>query len=122
MSVINIYALSDYSIEKKIGERLKSARLRQNISQARLATEAQVSLTTIKKLEKGEIGTFDSFIRVVRTLGKLDILQPLVEDEKMSPNEYYEFVYSLNRKRRKRAAKTKSNNTSNNNDNYVSEW
>lgn len=104
---MDIYSLSDNIIQKKIGERFKSLRLRQNITQTNLADESQVSLSSIKKIEKGEIGSFDTFVRVLRTLGKLDVLQPLVEEEKMSPNEYYEFVNSSKKKVRKRAAKSK---------------
>jgi len=110
MTVIDIYSLTDATIQQKIGERLKSLRLRQNITQVRLATEAQVSLSSIKKFENGEIGSFDSFIRILRTLGRLDVLQPLVEDEQMSPNEYYKFVNSAKKKVRKRAAKSITNN------------
>lgn len=110
MTVMNVYSLTDGAIQKRIGERLKSLRLRQNITQLRLATEAQVSLSSIKKFEKGVIGSFDSFIRDLRTLGNLDVLQPLVEDEQMSPNEYYEFVNSANKKMRKRATKSITDN------------
>ena len=39
-------------------------------------------------------------------IGKLNALQMLVEEEQMSPNEYYDFVYSLKRKKRKRASKS----------------
>lgn len=103
---MNIYSLTDIEIRKRIGYRLRAVRLRQNITQADLASDAQVSLSSLKKIEAGEIGSFDSFIRVVRTLGKLDILVPLVEDEEMSPNEYYEFVNSMKKRTRKRAAKS----------------
>lgn len=106
---MDIYSLTDYAIQQKIGGRLKSLRLRQNITQANLSTESQVSLSSIKKIEKGEIGSFDSLVRLLRTLGKLDVLQPLVEEEQMSPNEYYEFVNASKKKARKRAAKTKVN-------------
>lgn len=111
---MDIYSLSDNVIQKKVGERLKSLRLRQNITQTSLADESQVSLSSIKKIERGEIGSFDSFIRLLRTLGKLDVLQPLVEEEQMSPNEYYEFVNSSKKKVRKRAARSKDNATHNN--------
>lgn len=110
MAFENIYTLTDNAIQEKIGKRLKSLRLRQNITQSRLAMEAQVSLSSIKKIEKGEIGSFDSFLRVIRTLGTLDVLQPLMEEMQMSPNEYYEFVNSARRKARKRAT-SKINNT-----------
>lgn len=116
---MDIYSLSDNSIRHKIGEKLKLLRLRQNISQDSLATDTQVSLSTIKKIEKGEIGSFDSLMRVLRVLGKLDLFQPLVEEEEMTPNEYYEFINSHRKKLRKRAAKTRSNNVKNIED---SEW
>ena len=99
----DIYILSDGMIQSKIGERLKAVRLKQNITQQALAEESGVSLSSVKKIEKGEIGSFDSLLRVLRTLGKLDVLLPLVEEEQLSPNEYYELVYKLHSKQRKRA-------------------
>lgn len=118
MAIVDIYSLADGMIQNRIGEKLKTLRLRQNITQANLAADAQVSLSSIKKMEKGEIGSFESLIRVLRVLGKLDALQQLVDDEEMSPNEYYEFVNSTKRKVRKRAASNKKNN----NNNEESEW
>lgn len=116
---MDIYSLSDNIIQQKIGDRMKSLRLRQNITQEDLADDAQVSLSSIKKIEKGEIGSFESFIRVLRILGRLEIFNSLTEDEQMSPNEYYEFVNSAKKKMRKRATKVKSNNISYNKE---SEW
>ena len=68
----DIYILSDGMILSKIGERLKAVRLKQNITQQTLAEESGVSLSSVKKIEKGEIGSFDSLLRVFRTLGKLE--------------------------------------------------
>ena len=68
-----------------------------------MAEEANVSLSTLKKIENGEIASFDSFLRLLRTLGLLDALQPLVEEEQLSPNEYYEQIHASNKKMRKRA-------------------
>ena len=99
-----LYGNSDKQIASRIGDTLKALRLKQNITQQSIAEASQVSLSTVKKIESGEIGTFDAFLRMLRTLGKLEILQPLVEQEEMSPNEYYEFVYSRKRKERKRAS------------------
>ena len=115
---MEIYSLTDTAILKRIGEKLKRLRLRQNITQADLAADAQVSLSSVKKIENGQIGSFDNLIRILRLLGKLDTLQPLVEEEEMSPNEYYEFVNSTKSKLRKRAASTKKTN----NDTEVSAW
>ena len=77
----DIYMLSDTMILEKIGDRLRQVRLKQNITQQSLADASGVSLSSVKKIEKGEIGSFDSLLRLFRTLGLLDTLQPLVEEE-----------------------------------------
>lgn len=99
----NIYMLADAAICQKIGSKLKQTRLKQNITQQSLAKAADVSLSSIKKIENGEIGSFDSLLRVLRILGKLDVLQPLVEEEQLSPSEYYNLVHSAKAKTRQRA-------------------
>ena len=98
-----VYMLADEMILTKIGERLKAVRLKQNITQQRLAEDSGVSLSSVKKIENGEIRSFESLLRVLRTLCKLEVLQPLVEEEQLSPSEYYEFVHKLHSLRRKRA-------------------
>ena len=103
----DIYMLADTTILNRIGNKLKATRLKQNITQQSLADSAGVSLSSLKKIEKGEIGSFDSLLRVLRTLGKLDVLQPLVDEEQLSPSEYYELVQSIKTKhQRKRASRT----------------
>lgn len=87
-----------------MGQKIRRLRLRQNLTQATLAEQAQISLTTLKKIEKGEISYFDSLIRVLRVLGELDAFSSLIKDEEMSPNEYYAFVEANRKKRRKRAS------------------
>ena len=49
--------------------------------------------------------TLESLIRILRTLGKLDIFIPLVNEEQLSPNEYYELASKANKHVRKRASK-----------------
>ena len=99
----DVYMLADDVVQRKIGARLKALRLKQNITQQSLAETAGVSLTSLKNIEKGEIRSFDSLLRVLRTLGKLDVLLPLVEEQQMSPSEYYEMVHAANAHQRKRA-------------------
>ena len=106
----DIYALTDSIILSSIGNRLKATRLKQNITQNSLAEAADISLSTVKKIEKGEIRSVDALIRVLRTLGMLDILRPLIEEEQISPNEYYEMVHSASVHQRKRAATRRDNN------------
>ena len=99
--------LTDAAILDKMGNRLKSIRLKQNITQQSLAEAAGVSLSSLKKIEKGEIRSFDSLLRVLRTLGKLEVLQPLVDEKQMSPSEYYEIVHSAGSKRQRQRAGSK---------------
>ncbi|MBQ9555550.1 MAG: helix-turn-helix transcriptional regulator [Muribaculaceae bacterium] len=99
----DIYMLTDNSILARIGSKLKSIRLRQNITQQSLSEATDVSLSTIKNIEKGEIRSFDSLIRIMRTLGQLDVLLPLVESEPLTPGEYYEMVHKAESHQRKRA-------------------
>lgn len=107
----NIYILTDTELCNRIAAKIKTVRLKQNMSQAELADKSGVSISTIKRMEDGEVKNFESLIRVLRTLGKLDIFVPLVEKEQLSPNEYYELANKANKSKRKRASKgyTKEN-------------
>lgn len=99
----NIYMLSDATILAKLAAKIKSTRLKHNITQENLAISANISLSSVKKIEGGEIKSFDSFLRVLRVLGKLDIFQSMVDEEPLSPSEYYELVNSTKKVTRKRA-------------------
>ena len=99
----DIYVLTDMLICQKIGEKLRAVRLKQNITQQSLAEAANVSLSTVKKIEKGEIRSFDALLRMLRTLGKLEVLQQLVEEEQLSPSEYYNMMQASKANQRKRA-------------------
>lgn len=116
----NIYLLPDGEIRRLVGQKIRYLRLRQDLTQASLAEQAQVSLTTLKKIEKGDISYFDSLMRVLRVLGELEVFSPLIKEEEMSPNEYFKFVEANRKKQRKRAS---GNNTINPQPNpEESEW
>ena len=100
----NIYMLPDSEIRRRLGQKIRHLRLRQNFTQTSLAEQAQVSLTTLKRIEKGDISYFDSLMRVFRILGELDVFSPLIKEDEMSPNEYFEFVEASKKKQRKRAS------------------
>ena len=117
----NIYLLPDGEICRMIGRKIRTLRLRQNITQMSLAEQTQISVSSIKKIEGGEIRSFDALIRVLRILGELDILEPLIREDEMSPNEYYEFVEASKKKHRIRASSNANSNQNSNNQNQ-SEW
>ena len=116
----NIYMLPDGEIRRRMGQKIRRLRLRQNFTQASLAEQAQVSLTTLKKIEKGDISYFDSLMRVLRILGELDVFSSLIKEDEMSPNEYFEFVEASKKKQRKRASGNNKTNTQP--DAQESEW
>ncbi len=104
----NIYMFADAEICRRIGKKIRQLRLRQNITQMSLAKQSQISVSSVKKIENGEIGSFDSLMRVLRVLGELDVFSPLLKEEEMSPNEYLKFVEVSKKKMRKRAKSDQS--------------
>ena len=99
----DIYTLSDTQLGKRIGEKLKAIRLKRNITQQSLAEAASISLSSVKKVENEEIGSFDTLLRILRTLGMLESISQLFEEEHLSPSEYYEMVNKAKKQTRKRA-------------------
>lgn len=104
----NVNMLSDAEIVKRISEKFKELRLKQNISRQDMSVSSGVSVSSIVRMEDGEIKSFDSFLRILRTLGKIDVMLPLLEEEEISPNEYFRLVHSAKSKQRKRASKSNS--------------
>ncbi len=102
----DINMLSDAEIVAKISARLKELRLKQNITRQELSAESGVSVASIARMEGGEIKSFDSFMRISRTLGKIGIFLPLVEEEPISSNEYLKMVQAAGKHQRKRASKS----------------
>ena len=47
-----------------IGERLKTTRLKQNITQDSLAASSSISRSSVQNIEAGEIKSFDAFLRI----------------------------------------------------------
>lgn len=103
----DIYILSDSEICRRIGQKIRHLRLRQNISQMSLSEQSQISVSTLKKIESGAIGSFDAVLRVLRVLGELDVFNPLIQEDELSPNEYYKFVEESKKQQRKRASAIK---------------
>lgn len=102
--------LSDTEITRRISEKLKELRLKQNISRQDISAMSGVSVSSIVRMEDGEIKSFESFLRILRTLGRIDVLLPLLEEDEISPNDYFKLVHSAKIKQRKRASKSNINN------------
>lgn len=105
----NIYMLSDEEIINRISAKIKELRLKQNISRQDMASTSGVSVSSIARMEDGEIKSFESFLRIIRSLGKMELFMPLLQEEEISPNEYYKMVQSAKTKQRKRASRSNNN-------------
>jgi len=67
---------------ERLGRGLAAERLSRNLTQAQLATEAGVSLSTLRRLEDGKNISLDNLIRVMDALqiaGRLDALTPALD-------------------------------------------
>lgn len=81
----DIYSYSDNAILQQIGQKLKDARLAQNISQRKLAEDSGMSNFSISQMESGHNTSVLSLIMVLRALNKLDVLSDLFMEEPISP-------------------------------------
>ncbi len=91
---------SDQAVLQELGRRLARQRLDRNLSQERLAAEAGVSRSSVRRLEAGEPTQLTVLIRVLRALRMLDNLEQLLPEPTVRPLEELE----RGRKERRRAS------------------
>lgn len=94
---------SDKAIQKELGKRLKSLRLKRNITQQELADAIQLSVTSIKSLELGS-AKLSTLIAVLRELKALDELDHFIKPIGISPLQ----LAKLKGKTRKRATRSQT--------------
>jgi transcriptional regulator with XRE-family HTH domain len=80
-------AATSSQIMTEIGGRLEQARLSKNLSQQDVADRSGLSISTVKRLERGDSPTLDSFIRAMGALGLDSHLGALVPDQTVRPVE-----------------------------------
>lgn len=78
-------ALSDAKILADLGRRIARIRVERNLTQAQLATEAGLSMSTIVRLERGNSTQLTNLVRVLRVLDLLQNLNALVPEPLSSP-------------------------------------
>jgi len=96
--------LTDPAVLAELGGRLARHRLQRNLTQAELAHEAGVSLSTVARLEAGESTQLTNLIRVVRALGLLGNFDVFVPPPAPSPIELLEMQ---GRQRRRASPRTR---------------
>jgi transcriptional regulator with XRE-family HTH domain len=97
---------TDRAIILELGERVKQYRINAKYTQAQLAEKAGVDRRTLQKLEYGENPNMLTFIQILRALGELDQLAPLLEQvEQISPLKLLEEEKSKYKRKRVRPKK-----------------
>jgi transcriptional regulator with XRE-family HTH domain len=71
--------LADDVILAELGHRIAQFRLARNMTQAEVAAEAGLSISTLARLESGAVATqLSGFVRVCRVLGLVEQLEQLI--------------------------------------------
>lgn len=81
---MEFYSMSDKAVLAELGARLRSLRLRKNLTQQQLAERALLSLNTIKALEVGR-AKLSSLVAVLRELNSLNTLDQFIPEPGISP-------------------------------------
>lgn len=81
----DIYSLSDIEIMERIGNNIRTFRLNSDITRAELQTVTGIHKKTIGDAEDGKNVTMRTLIGILRGLNMLDVIEPLVEEENVSP-------------------------------------
>ena len=72
-------------IEKELGEQIRSLRLRKGLNQVDLAERAGVALSALKNLESGKGAALKTFLKVLKSLERLEWLDTLAPVVSISP-------------------------------------
>ena len=95
---MDLGAMTNQSIAIEVGLRIEQMRLEQNLTQQQVADEVGLSRVSYRKLVAG-VGKFENVVAVLRVLGRLDLIEPLVAETIFSPIEQLK----LKGKQRRRA-------------------
>ena len=101
------HAMSDLAILQVIGDFIQQTRLEQNKTQAEVAEAAGINRSTLVQVEKGEGGTLQTFIRLLRALEQLHLFQHFEARQQVSPLQ----LAKIEQKKRQRATTKKTTAT-----------
>ncbi len=78
-------ARTTQEVEQKLGQQIRSLRLRKNLNQERLAEQAGVALSALKNLESGKGAALKTLIKALKALERLEWLDTLAPAVSISP-------------------------------------
>ncbi len=103
---MDFYSMTDKGIGVEIGGRIRSLRLRRNLTQQQVADAADLSLNAIKSIESGK-GKLLNLIAVLRELGALDTFDSFIPESSISP---IQLARKQGKKRQRASGKRRKDN------------
>lgn len=92
--------LSEKAVLKELAERLARYRVELDLTQEQAAEFSGMGKRTLERIESGEDFRISNFIKLLRTLKLLDVLDKLIPPEQISPIQ----LLDLSKGRKKRAS------------------
>jgi transcriptional regulator with XRE-family HTH domain len=77
--------MTDKAVLSELGKRLAQHRIDQNITQENLAKEAGISKRTLERLEAGQPSQLMTFVRVLRALNMINLLEAAIPEAVTHP-------------------------------------
>jgi transcriptional regulator with XRE-family HTH domain len=108
------YSMNNEALLQLLGEQIKQMRLNKNLTQTELGERSGLSRSAISAMENKGLGTMNSFIQLLRTLEKVEILNHFITEAPVSPIQLA--------KLRGRARQRASGNRQQDNNQAHSEW
>lgn len=96
--------LTNKEVLERIGARLKELRIAQNVKQKDLAERSGLSNFSISQMETGHNTSLQSLIQVLRALGQMEMLEPLLRERGMDSEVLARFIEQ--QPQRKRVSRT----------------
>lgn len=98
---------SETAVLRELGQRLVHERLKQQLTQAQLASSSGVSKRTIERIESGHSAQFASVIHLLRALSLLGKLDTVIPGADLPPAE----LFLNGGRQRKRASGRRTNHS-----------
>ena len=83
--IMDLYLLTDTAFAERLGSKLAELRIASNLTQAELAGAAGIGISTVREAEKGGNISLTKFIRILRALGRLELLEAFFAPAPVSP-------------------------------------
>lgn len=79
--MFELYTVNE--IKKTISKRVKQERIKQNKTQKEFSVKSGIKLSTYKKFEKEGEGSFENFLLILISLGKIGDIEDLLAEKKL---------------------------------------